>query len=303
MRLRVAGWCMVLTLLGLGIGLWSQPRDFEQRTDVVYGEVEGQKLLLDLYLPKDKGKDLRPAVVAVHGGAWHGGNKRDMRPFAESLVRRGCVVASVSYRLAPKWTYPAQLDDVQRAVRWLRRHAAELGIHPRHIGAIGVSAGGHLVSLLGTRETRDDSDPELKGLSSKVQAVVNIFGPSDLSLPQYLEALPAGSPKGWVEQVLKGFLGKPYEEAPDLWRDASPLFHVSSDDAAFFILQGSEDPLVPKSQAERLAEALKKAGVEVHLVIVENMGHDLGRTPEAQKRARQALEEAMEFLDRHLKQP
>ena len=114
---------------------------FDVRADLPYGQVEGKPLLLDLYLPEDDGQSLRSAVIAIHGGGWQGGDKDGIGWMAEMLAHRGYVVIAVDYRLAPQWNYPAHMDDVQRAVRWLRQHAQEFRVDPQRIGAIGESAG------------------------------------------------------------------------------------------------------------------------------------------------------------------
>ncbi len=286
----------LVTHVLISVAAWQavEGSSFEVRTDIPYGQDERQTL--DLFLPKDDGKSLRPAVVVIHGGAWRSGNKRDMHPIAELFTRHGYVTAAVNYRLAPKWSYPAQLDDCQRSVRWLRKRADEFRLDPKGIGAAGASAGGHLSALLGTRDTRDDSDPELKGISSKVQCVLDIFGPTDFTEELYVKASRT-PPLG---QILLDFLGKPYDEAKEVWREASPLSHVSSDDAPFFIVHGTTDRLVPVEQSQRFAQALQKAGVEVKLVIIEGMGHG-PTTPEQREKFMEAINEAVKFFDKHLK--
>ena len=267
---------------------------FEVREDLTYGPNERNEL--DLFLPKDDGKKLRPAVVVIHGGAWRSGDKGQLRMLAELFARRGYVAAAINYRLAPKYSYPAQLDDCQRAVRWLRKNAKEYRVDPKRFGAAGASAGGHLALLLATRETRDDSDPELKGISSKVQCVLSIFGPTDFTDERYVQA----SKNPIAGRALIDFLGKPYDEAPNLWKEASPLHHVSPDDAPTFIIHGDRDPLVPLEQSERFAEALKKVKVEVQLVVIKGMGHG-PTTPEQREEFMKAIEQAAEFFDKHLK--
>jgi len=267
---------------------------FEVRENLTYGPNERNEL--DLFLPKDDGKKLRPAVVVIHGGAWRSGDKGQLRMLAELFARRGYVAAAINYRLAPKYSYPAQLDDCQRAVRWLRKNAKEYRVDPKRFGAAGASAGGHLALLLGTRETRDDSDPELKGISSKVQCVLSIFGPTDFTDERYVQA----SKNPIAGRALIDFLGKPYDEAPNLWKEASPLHHVSPDDAPTFIIHGDRDPLVPLEQSERFAEALKKVKVEVQLVVIKGMGHG-PTTPEQREEFMKAIEQAAEFFDKHLK--
>jgi len=267
---------------------------FEIREGLTYGPNERNDL--DLFLPKDDGKSLRPAVIVIHGGAWRGGDKKDMRILAEPLAQRGYVVAAINYRLAPKWSYPAQLDDCQRAVRWLRKNAKEFRVDPKRFGAAGASAGGHLALLLGTREVRDDSDPDLKGISSKVQCVLSIFGPTDFTDERSIQA----SRNPVAGRALVDFLGKPYNEAPEVWKEASPIHHVSPDDAPTFIIHGDQDLLVPLDQSVKFAEALKKVGIEVQLVVIKGMGHG-PTTPEQREEFMKAVGQALEFFDRHLK--
>ncbi|MFA0742375.1 MAG: hypothetical protein DFNUSKGM_002498 [Candidatus Fervidibacter sacchari] len=267
---------------------------FEIRERLTYGPNERNEL--DLFLPKDDGKGLRPAVIVIHGGAWRGGDKKDMRILAEPLAQRGYVVAAINYRLAPKWSYPAQLDDCQRAVRWLRKNAKEFRVDTKRFGAAGASAGGHLALLLGTREVRDDSDPELKGISSKVQCVLSICGPTDLTDKRYAQALRDSE----LGKILIEFIGKPYDEAPELWKEASPICHVSPDDAPTFIIHGDQDLLVPLDQSLKFAEAMKKVGVEVQVVVIKGMGHG-PTTPEQREEFMKAVGQAMEFFDKHLK--
>lgn len=281
----------------VGVAAWQAGVDslpFEIREALIYGPHERNDL--DLFLPKGDGNSLKPAVVVIHGGAWRSGDKKQLRTLAGAFARRGYVTAAINYRLAPKWSYPAQLDDCQRAIRWLRKNAKEFRIDLRRFGAAGGSAGGHLALLLGTREIRDDSDPELKGISSKVQCVLSVFGPTDFTDECYVQA----SKKPVLGRALIEFVGKPYDEAPELWKEVSPVHHVSPDDAPTFIIHGDQDPLVPLEQSERFVEALKKVGVEVRLIVIKGMGHR-PTTPEQREEFRKAVGQAMEFFDKHLK--
>ena len=281
----------------VSVAMWQvteKVQPFEVKENLTYGPNERNEL--DLFLPKDEGEKLRPAVMVIHGGAWRSGDKKQLRMLAELFARRGYVAAAINYRLAPKYSYPAQLDDCQRAVRWLRKNAKEYKIDPKRFGAAGASAGGHLALLLGTRETRNDSDPELKGISSKVQCVLSIFGPTDFTDERYVQA----SRNPIHGKVLIEFVGKPYDEAPNLWKEVSPLHHVSPDDAPTLIIHGDQDPLVPLEQSEKFAEALKKVKVEVQLVVIKGMGHG-PTTPEQREEFMKALDQAVEFFDKHLK--
>jgi acetyl esterase/lipase len=266
--------------------------------DVVYGEAHGQKLKLDIYFPA--GHDpatspRRPGIVAVHGGGWRGGDKKDMGLVALPLVLDGYVVFSVSYRLfgggeRARNIYPAQLDDCQRAVRWVRAHAVEYGVDPNHLGAIGASAGGHLVALLGTCDTRDNSDAALAKYSSRVQAVVDIFGPTDLT--RDFSHLRFGL--GTVQKLVDDFLGpggKPNA------RDASPLFHIDQTTVPFLIIHGDKDPIVPVEQSRDFHAALQKAGRDSTYVELQNEGHGLGQRGSLAK----LLSSTKAFFAKHLR--
>ncbi|MGB9253639.1 MAG: alpha/beta hydrolase, partial [Candidatus Korobacteraceae bacterium] len=205
--------------------------------DVPYGDAGGQKLLLDLYLPAEIGSRPRPAIVLIHGGGWVDFDKSTMSRMGNFLAQAGFVAASVDYRLlrGNENRWPAQLDDVQRSVRWLRANAGKYNIDPHHIGAFGHSAGAQLAALLGMEETRDNSDPALAKYSSRVQAVVDVSGPSD-----FLKNQDADS-----DAFLAIFFGGSYDKIPDVWRDASPVSHVAKSDAPFLIVHGTQDQSVP----------------------------------------------------------
>src|SRR5581483_12164402 len=163
-------WPLLLLAL-LALALLAHQRNvsnIEVEKDVSYGTVQGESLLLDVMrLPSPS---LRPGIVFVHGGGWRGGDKRDFLALAQGFAQHGYVCFSVNYRLvnAKGHHFPDQLDDVQRAIRWIRANASRYGVDPNRIGAIGASAGGHLVALLGTVETRNDQPQELSAYSSRV---------------------------------------------------------------------------------------------------------------------------------------
>ncbi len=254
--------------------------------DIVYGKVDGQKLLLDLHLPRDADQPL-PVVLWIHGGGWSMGSK-DRCP-AAPLVRRGYAVASVGYRLAPDATWPAQIQDCQAAVRFLRANAEKYGLDGKRIGAWGASAGGHLAAMLGV--LGDDAIPATggnDGISSRVQAVCDCFGPTDLaSLPD-----PPGRPNNPVVLLLGG----PVAENADKARQASPITHASADDPPMLIMHGDADRLVPLDQSRLLHQALTDAGADVTLKVIPGAGHG-GRefaTPEV-------IDQVAEFFDKHLK--
>ncbi len=259
-------------------------------SDVPYGTAAGHPLLLDVYEPGEPSSDLRPAVVLLHGGGWTSFDKSTMSGMGAFLARSGFVAFAVDYRLTHgnENLWPAQLDDVQRAVRWIRANAAKYGMDPNRIGAWGHSAGAQLAALLGMEDTRDNSDPALAKYSSKVQAVVDFSGPTDFTTNR--------DPEG--DAFLTTFFGGDYAHRPEIWQDASPVFHVSKKSAPFLIFHGTHDENVPIAQAEELANKLKEAHVPVEFVKVED-GHTL-QTPEARRRL--ALE-TRDFFDEYLVPP
>ncbi|CEK15284.1 esterase/lipase [Chthonomonas calidirosea] len=264
--------------------------DVTVQKNVPYGEVDGVKLLMDVYLPKTaSGK--HPGIVLVHGGGWVGGDKVFYANIGKAFAEQGYDAFSVNYRLAPKFHYPAQLDDVQRAVRFLRAHAADYDLDPDRIGAMGDSAGGYLVAFLGLRGTRDNSDPALANYSSKVECVVDFYGPTDFTIPPEQAHLNA-----FVENLLTMYFGKKPGEDPALYREASPVVYASKDAPPFLILQGTADTLVPPDQSERLYDALHKAGANVTLLLAYGLPHAfLSPQPDFY------FDIAKKFFDRYLK--
>lgn len=263
--------------------------------DVVYGSVGGVDLKLDLYHPKESGEKLQPVAVYLHGGGWTRGSKRfgtGMFPVGE-LLKRGYLVVAVNYRLAPAFKFPAQIEDAKCAIRYLRAHAAELKLDPKRIGVFGGSAGGHLAALLGTADASAGFD--LSGgwtnQSSQVQAVVDMFGPSDLAL---------GGGFGSAHLGRKVFGAKSADD-PVLKR-ASPVTYATADDPPFLVLHGAEDHLVPLKQSERLLAVLKETGVPVTFVVVTNAGHSFYPWGGLPKPGRQELSRMIgDFFDTHLR--
>jgi acetyl esterase/lipase len=254
--------------------------------DVEYGVQGGERLLLDIYQPAEPGSKPRPAVVMIHGGSWTILDKSTMRPMGNFLARSGFVAVSINYRLldGSKNRWPAQLDDVQRAVRWLRANASKYNIDANHIGAFGHSAGAQLAALLGMEDTRDNSDPALAKYSSRVQAVVDVSGPSDFLTNRDADG----------DAALAILFGGDFK-LPEVWRSASPVFHVEKSNAPFLIVHGTSDPQVPIVQAQELYDKLQQAAVAVTFVKLDD-GHTF-RSPESRRRL--AIE-TLTFFNRYL---
>jgi len=258
----------------------------DEERGVAYGTVKDEPLLLDVYRGRARAAP-RPAVVLVHGGGMWTGTRADMANPARQLARAGYVAFAVDYRLVDLATgrhgWPAQLDDVQRAVRWVRANAARYGVDPARVGAYGWSAGGQLAALLGTRDTRDLAAP-LAAYPSRVACVVDLAG--DVDLAAYT------SPPELHEVV--ALLGGTPAQVPERFRDASPLSWIDARTAPFMVVHGALDDVVPVAQSRRLVSALRAAGVEVEYRELPDAGHgdlDWSRVGPA----------ALAFLGRHLR--
>ncbi len=229
--------------------------------DVVYCSPGGEAQRMDLYYPEAAGGRW-PALVYVHGGGWTSGDKVAAGRTAQEIAalrRAGFLVASVNYRLGPAHRFPAMIEDVKCAVRSLRAHAPEYNLDERRIGVWGTSAGGHLAALLGAADASAGFDVgEYAEQSSRVQAVVSMYGPADFSVP-----FPGD------DESKPGVFG-----GVDA-RVSSPVSYVSPDDPPFLLIHGEMDSLVPISQSEILLERLREAGVPVELVRVKNAQHGL----------------------------
>ena len=233
--------------------------------DITYGTADRVDLKMDIYYP-EFATGAVPAVIYVHGGAWVQGDKNEGAGITEipELRSRGYLVAAINYRLAPEYKFPTQIEDVKCAVRFLRANAAAYGIDPNHIGAWGGSAGGHLVALLGTTDATAgfEGNGGYADQSSRVQAVVDMFGPTDL------KALSLGVGPRFL-LLLFGTANR----NSNIVKRANPVTWISDDDPPFLILHGENDELVPVSQSEIFYNGLVGAGVPATLVIVENAGH------------------------------
>jgi len=232
------------------------------RMNVIYRVADGIPLLLDLYLPDGDGP--HPGILFIHGGAWHTGDKLSFYSYARYFADRGYVCQSIDYRLAPFFTFPAQLEDVRSALNWLGEHAAEYGVDMARVAAVGDSAGGHLAALLAL------APAPLGGAAGRVAAVVSLYGPMDLTL---YTADPAGA------SVVADFLGAPYEEAPELWREASPISWVTPDAPPFLLIHGEADGVVPVEHSLAMAQALEEVGAEVELLLIPGAGHEFHLVP------------------------
>ena len=267
------------------------PDAVDFKRDVVYGKGGGEDLTLSISRPRDAERSTRlPCILVIHGGGWSGGNKAQHEDLTWQLAQRGYVAATIGYRLAPKHLFPAAVEDVKCAARYLRAHADEYGIDADRLGAIGFSAGGHLSMMLGVTNKEDGLEGEGGSAeqSSRVQAVVSFFGPTQLDADDIPER---------VKGILRNFIGGTAEEKPDAYRKGSPITYLSSDRkvAPMLLLQGTADPLVPPTQAYKMADAMGKAGATGRAEILPGLGHGWGGAE-----LKRSAEVSFAFFDQHL---
>jgi acetyl esterase/lipase len=296
--------------LALLVG-WTRSVQPQTRVDrnVVYGMYSGLALLLDVHHPD------RPngyGIVCIAGSGWNAPLGYDALPLKEEtelddwanrLMAAGYTLFFVNHRSSPRFIYPAAVEDLQRAVRFVRAHSAIYAIHPDQIGALGASSGGHLASMLGVLDgTGDPESPDpINRFSSKVQSVVALYAPFDLKRLTTARGGPAVALFVGVRNLLKDDTphGTPEYQR---YTAASPITYVTSDDAPFLLLQGDVDPAVPVEQSQLMEAALKKAGVPVKLDLVAGGGHDnnFGLSSD-DPRLRTYLTEAVKWFDSHLR--
>jgi acetyl esterase/lipase len=243
--------------------------------DLAYESPGHARQILDLYVPRADRPV--PVVVWIHGGEFRKGSRRD--GFPTWPLGEGMAVASIDYRLSGDAIFPAQIQDVKAAVRWLRAHAAEYGLDGARVAAWGASAGGHLAAMVGVSAgtTAFDIGANL-GCSSGVKAVVDFYGPSDflqMDAHRGEDDMVHETPDSPESLVIGGAI----QDHPDLVKQANPIAYVTSSAPPFLIVHGDADPFVPHHQSVLLADALRAAGVPVTFHTVRGGGHGRFRDP------------------------
>jgi acetyl esterase/lipase len=246
--------------------------EIEQLSGVAFGKGGDRELRMNILRPKQKAAMPMPVVVYIFGGGWRSGNRSQGIGPLTPLAEKGYFCASIEYRLSTEAVFPAQIEDCKCAIRFLRAKAKEYNLDPDRIAVWGSSAGGHLAALLGT----SGGVKELEGtggwpeFSSRVQAVVDWFGPTD-----FLRMDAAGSSMKHDSATSPESLliGGPIQENKEKAAKASPLTYVSKEGPAFLIMHGDQDPLVPINQSELLVNALRKAGIKVRYEIFPGAQH------------------------------
>ena len=258
MRLPLHSWPRVLAVC---TAVLAGCTDVVVETDISYDD-RFDVAKLDVYSPPPTAA-LRPAVLVVHGGGWHEPIERDgMAPHAERLAEAGYVAFNISYRLVPSGgEFPHAVQDVFCALAWVRAHATEYGIDPDRIGALGYSAGGHLVSMLGTAAGDPIVAPDCAaGTTGAVDAVISGAGPQDMTM------LPE------VENV-EAFVGAKKSEDPERYAQASPLSHVAEGAPPFLFIHGDSDWFVDIEHSRQMGEALDRVGTRNRLLAIPGGGH------------------------------
>ena len=241
------------------------PGNVIEKAGVVYGQGGGRDLLLDLYQPKETPSRPVPGLIFIHGGAWAKGKRDDYRVYTTHFAAMGYVTTSISYRLVREAPFPAAVEDAKCAVRWMRAHAEELGVDPARIAVIGGSAGGHLAMMVGYSPGELEGSGGFPAVSSAVAAVVDIYGPADLSTEQAKSA----------ESAIAFLGGSPFDEAPGRWLSASPVSYLDANDPTTLIMHGTLDELVDVAQADDLAERLRNLGVHCEYEKLEGWPHTM----------------------------
>ena len=272
--------------------------DVTVEENITYGKGGDTELKLDIARPDGDGPF--PAIAFIHGGGWYQGNRQGYRGQIVEAAKRGYVAATISYRLmkfdeAKKETttatpnFPAQIHDAKASIRWLRANADKYDVDPERIGVTGGSAGGHLSLLVGLTDASSDleGDGGNPDQSSRVQAVVNVFGPTDMA------ACYETSSVAWIFRL---FMGGTPDEIGETYKAASPITYASADDPPILTLHGDRDALVPIAQATTLNEKMKSSGARHTLMIFEGQGHGFGG-----EHAIKSATAMWSFFDQHLK--
>ena len=242
----------------------------DSRLDVTYARYGDRTLEMDIYRPRQSWGEL-PAVVCIHGGGWAKGNRVNHQRVAQALAARGYVAATLSYRLSGEAPFPAQIHDCKAAVRFLRSHAKEYGIDSENIGAIGLSAGGHLTALLATSANA----LELEGsggnsqYSSTIQAAVPMGAQTDL-LSERTREISAMEDRG---KIWRQFLGGSLKDASNHYRLASPLFHLDKHDPPCWFISGEKDD--PSTHANQFRQRSAALGIPSGLTLIKDAPHPL----------------------------
>ena len=263
------------------------PPGVTEKCDIEYGRVGDRPLQLDLYSPAAAAGPV-PGLIFIHGGGWQMGNRSDYKYYTVRFADHGYVAATVSYRFSQEAEFPAAVEDVKCAVRWMRANADEIGVDPDRIAVIGGSAGGYLALMAGYAP----DVPELEGtgghegVSSAVRVVVDLYGPPDLTVP-----IDRDNP------IVTDFMGATYEELRDHYALASPLHHLDPSDPPTLIMHGTIDQILPVTHSDALAEKLLELGLPYWYDRVDGWPHTMDLAPAVNERTLYLMDA---FFERYL---
>lgn len=260
--------------------------------NVTYARYASREMQLDLYAPADTNGGPLPCVVCVHGGGWANGSRLGFRRIAQALAHKGFVAATVSYRLSGEQPFPAAIQDVKASVRYLRANASRFNINPDRIGAMGHSAGGHLVALLATSNGIEpfDATGDFPHISSRIQAAVPMGARTDL-----LSAHNGEITRSERGAIWRQFLSGSQDQSPETYRAASPLTHLTSDDPPMLFLTGELDDEATRAGTFRNKAA--ELNVKTEVKIFPNAGHGFFNTPETFAKM---IDEVAKFLEQNM---
>jgi len=239
---------------------------------LTYSNAADQDLKLDLHLPEE-GEGPYPLLIFIHGGGWSKGSRDDYHYYTMRFALRGYAVATVSYRLSPKFRFPAAVEDVKCALGWLQANSATYDIDPEKAIVVGGSAGGYLSLMAGLTDREAycgdcETPPRTRPIG-----IINLYGPTDLTAPVAQTA-----------PEVTGFLGVSWEEAPERFEEASPLAHLTADDPPIMTIHGTLDQTVPVAQADALVEQLQVLGATYWYDRLDGFPHTMDLTPPVNER-------------------
>jgi acetyl esterase/lipase len=278
--------CMMVINMFFAIGINAQQFIPPTEPGLVYANIKGKDLLLDVYVPGNAQKPMMPVIVWLHGGSWFSGNKNGFGvSYAASMVKSGFVVVCANYVTNDR--FPAQLHNCKAVIRWIRANAGRFKMDTTKIGVWGEGAGGHLAALLGcTADTQSATSGDITidiegnigphiGFSSRVHAVVDLYGPTDFLKMDENKVEDCASPilhnQPTSPEAL--LLGAAITTIPDKVKLANPSYYATSDDPPFLIQHGTADCDVPPNQSEILDEALNRVGVSSTLDLLDGYRH------------------------------
>lgn len=250
--------------------------------DIIYRNEYKDKCRLDVYIP-DETVSNGICILFIHGGGWRGGHRKSYEENAAYFCNRGFTCFNCDYRLAPEYRYPAQIDDVRKAIAYIQANKDKLAYDPNKIAVIGSSAGGHLAAMLGTSTLNDEN------MMIKIPGAVICYCP--ITVLRLWDDCDSRIPG-----MMHDFLGGDYVEIPSLYDEASPLDHVSGNEPPFLFLHGRADDVIPCWHSEKMHDELIKKGVLSKLILLDGVGHGFGYGTKSPAQIR-SLEEIGRFLD------